>query len=62
MNRNEFEAAAKSQNAKRSAEVAAARESAAPCNVTPMLAFGGVPYCTAHRVMGPCPFAAKVAR
>ena len=57
MTRNEFEQAARNQNNARNAEVAQAREAGTACDVTPMMAFGGVDYCRAHRVMGPCPFA-----
>jgi hypothetical protein len=56
MDRTQFEKAAAQQNAQRAAAVVMARETGAACNVVPMLAFGGVPYCTTHRVMGPCPF------
>jgi hypothetical protein len=57
MTRNQFEAAAKQQNAERAAQVVDARVNGAPCVVVTMFAFGGVDYCSTHRVMGPCPFA-----
>lgn len=59
--RSKFEAACAAQNQRRAAEVAAARSTGAPCAVVTMFAFNGVPYCTTHRVMGPCPYAARVA-
>lgn len=55
--RQKFEQACAEQNRKAAERVAAARANGAACEVVPMLAFGGVPYCTTHRVMGPCPFA-----
>ncbi len=51
-----FEAAAREQNTRRAVEVRDARASGAACAVTPMLAFGGIGYCTTHRVMGECPY------
>lgn len=62
MNRNEFEQAARKQNADRDAQVADARTSGAPCVLVTMFAFGGIDYCTTHRVMGPCTFAKGGAR
>lgn len=59
MTRNEFEQAAKAQNERRATEVAQARETGAACVTTPMMAFGGVDWCSTHRTMGPCPFAPK---
>ena len=56
MTRAEFDRACAAQNAERAAERAKARESAAPCVVVDMLAFGGAPYCTTHGVMGQCPY------
>lgn len=56
MKKHEFEEACRAQNAARDREVAAARQSASACDTIEMLAFGGVPYCRAHRVMGPCPY------
>lgn len=52
--RARFEQACADQNARRDVEVAVARETASPCDVVDMLAFGGVPYCRTHRVMGEC--------
>ena len=51
-----FEKAARDQNHARNVEVANARASGSPCSVVTMYALGGAPYCTAHRVMGPCPY------
>lgn len=56
MDRPTFEQTCRDNNARRENEVATARETGAPCSIVDMLAFGGVPYCTTHRVMGPCPF------
>ena len=56
MTRNEFEQAAKNQNERRAQEILKARESGVPCVIVPMLSFGGIDYCTIHRVMGTCPF------
>lgn len=61
MTRTEFERALVAQNAARDAEVAKARETGSPCDVETMLAFGGVEFCRAHRVMGPCPYAKPAA-
>ena len=55
--RQKFEQSCAEQNRKAAERVASARATGAACVVTPMLAFGGTPYCTTHRVMGPCPFA-----
>lgn len=55
MNRSEFEAAARRQNEEAAARRAEARETAAPCVVVPMFAFNSE-WCSAHGVMGPCPF------
>lgn len=62
MTRQEFETAAREQNEARSREVEAARAAQSPCATIPMLAFGGILYCTTHRVMGECPFAEGGAR
>lgn len=59
MTRNEFERACAEQNRAASVRVAEARRAGATCEVVPMLAFGGIPYCMTHRVMGPCPFGAE---
>jgi hypothetical protein len=59
MTRAEFETMAREQNERRAAERTMARETGAPCAVTPMYAFGGIPYCTTHSVMGPCPYGAR---
>ena len=57
ISRAEFEQSARDQNARRDAEVSAARSSASPCDVVTMLAFGGLDYCRSHRSIGSCPFA-----
>lgn len=56
MNRQEFERACREQNEARARQVAEAREQRKPCDVVTMFAFGGVKYCAAHNVMGPCPY------
>lgn len=56
MTRHEWEQACREQNARREREVVAARQKRESCDVTPMLAFGGTPYCRTHRVMGWCPY------
>lgn len=56
MNRNEFEQAARKQNADRNAQVADARSSGAACDLVTMFAFGGETYCRTHRVMGRCDY------
>ena len=58
ISRAEFDAASRKMNSDRACAVAEARVTGAPCRVVDMLAFGGVPYCSAHRVMGPCPYGA----
>jgi len=57
--RSEFEAACREQNRRKAEAVVEARAAGAACSVTHMMAFGGVPYCTTHRVMGPCPYGQK---
>ena len=56
MDRIQFENLAQRQNVEAAAKVVEARETKSACVVVEMLAFGGVPYCTAHRVMGACTF------
>jgi len=57
MTRSEFEKEARRQNIERGNERATTRTERKPCEVEIMFAFGGVPYCRAHGVMGPCPYA-----
>jgi len=56
MNKAEFERSCREQNTAKAVARKEARESGAPCNVTPMLALGGIPYCLTHGVMGECPY------
>lgn len=56
MDRSSFETLCSEQNTDAAVRRETARQSGAACNITPMLAFGGIDYCTTHGVMGRCPF------
>jgi hypothetical protein len=56
MTREQFEQSCREQNQRKDEERAQARSAGAPCVVVTMFAFGGVPYCQTHGVMGPCPY------
>jgi hypothetical protein len=56
MNRSDFERACREQNAEADKRRSDARKDSAPCVVVTMFAFGGIPYCQTHGVMGPCPY------
>ena len=62
MTRQEFEQACAEQNARRNREIISARNAGAPCDIVTMYAFGGIPYCRTHAVMGPCPYAKPATR
>ena len=56
MTRQEMEQACRDQNRRKAEERVSARANGGPCDVEPMLAFGGIPYCRTHGVMGECPY------
>jgi hypothetical protein len=56
MTRQEMEQVCREQNDRKARERGEARQSGAPCDVETMLAFGGIPYCRTHGVMGECPY------
>lgn len=59
MTRQEFEKAAREQNAAHEQARQAARTERTPCDIEVMFAFGGAEYCRAHGVVGPCPYGRK---
>jgi hypothetical protein len=56
MTRQEMERQCQESNKRHAEARLAARVDGAPCDVEPMLAFGGIPYCRTHGVMGECPY------
>ena len=56
MTRQEMEQTCRDQNERKARERVEARRAGGSCDVEPMLAFGGIPYCRTHGVMGECPY------